>query len=428
MFQNDSADVAAVEPVRTAIGTTGFFTEAGARTVLAAEFLNMLMKELNSLVTVIGGLALDKADDTQLQQTLGAIRAIISDVAATGTVGNDHKRVVIAANSGSASGLGSAAIATTAAAIATGAASVVVASSGGSADGGRCANVADNGSDNDGDESIMAGTINASIDAVSFRAAIIASQGQVVGDMDNAGNQSAIMASRGLTAAKTTIDATSVESAIIASQDVQITAGDRSAAIGVDTGTVGSGTAQLLAATGLTGGSTAPALTGDNAALIAAAGDVQVSGAQAIAAACDVGPTGNLTVTSQRGSAISCGDDVGSQNIDVTGNGASAVAVKGSVTISGAAVVVASDFGAWAGTISQSQILTGGNSSGPQWELDSSNGQATLQKLDVNDGVALGATPAVLGNLDAPGPATAAQNQWLEISINGTPFWVPVWA
>ena len=48
--------------------------------------------------------------------------------------------------------------------------------------------------------------------------------------------------------------------------------------------------------------------------------------------------------------------------------------------------------------------------------------------LDVNNGIALGGGAApTLGTIGGSGPTTAAQAQWLQINIGGTPHWIPVW-
>lgn len=46
-----------------------------------------------------------------------------------------------------------------------------------------------------------------------------------------------------------------------------------------------------------------------------------------------------------------------------------------------------------------------------------------------DQGIALGGgASATLGTIGGSGPATAAQNQWLQIDIGGTSYWLPVWA
>lgn len=49
-------------------------------------------------------------------------------------------------------------------------------------------------------------------------------------------------------------------------------------------------------------------------------------------------------------------------------------------------------------------------------------------RLDINRGIALGGgAAATLGTIGGSGPTVAAQAQWLEIDINGTPHWIAVW-
>lgn len=53
--------------------------------------------------------------------------------------------------------------------------------------------------------------------------------------------------------------------------------------------------------------------------------------------------------------------------------------------------------------------------------------QVTL--LDVNNTDALGGgAAATLGTIGGTGPATAAQNQWVQITVGGANRWIPVWA
>ena len=49
-------------------------------------------------------------------------------------------------------------------------------------------------------------------------------------------------------------------------------------------------------------------------------------------------------------------------------------------------------------------------------------------RVDINNGIALGggAVPT-LGTIGGTGPTAAAQAQWVEIDIGGTPHWIPAW-
>lgn len=52
----------------------------------------------------------------------------------------------------------------------------------------------------------------------------------------------------------------------------------------------------------------------------------------------------------------------------------------------------------------------------------------TCTLLDVNNADALGGgATATLGTIGGSGPATAAQNQWLQVLIGGVNHWIPVW-
>ena len=65
------------------------------------------------------------------------------------------------------------------------------------------------------------------------------------------------------------------------------------------------------------------------------------------------------------------------------------------------------------------------NSTTGKWENTS---DVILDSLDLNNGVALGGGAApTLGTIGGSGPTTAAQAQWLEIDIGGTPHWIAVW-
>ena len=81
----------------------------------------------------------------------------------------------------------------------------------------------------------------------------------------------------------------------------------------------------------------------------------------------------------------------------------------------------------------------GTNNEGLDWDFEStanvvdvtSSTSASLRvstRLDINNGIALGggAVPT-LGTIGGSGPTAAAQSQWVEIDIGGTPHWIPAW-
>lgn len=76
MYQIDNATAIAVRPAATGAGTAGWFTDGNPgggvpATILPAEFMNMLMAELMSVLSA-GGITLDKTSSVQL---LAALRA-----------------------------------------------------------------------------------------------------------------------------------------------------------------------------------------------------------------------------------------------------------------------------------------------------------------------------------------------------------------
>lgn len=63
------------------------------------------------------------------------------------------------------------------------------------------------------------------------------------------------------------------------------------------------------------------------------------------------------------------------------------------------------------------------------YALRVTNGNSRFDgRVDINNGVALGGgAGATLGTIGGAGPTAAAQAQWLEVDIAGTPHWIPVW-
>jgi hypothetical protein len=75
MYDIDNATAAPSEPTRGAVGVQpdAFFQDQPTGgTILPADFMNMLMKELGLVITS-AGLTKDKADDTQLHESIGLL-------------------------------------------------------------------------------------------------------------------------------------------------------------------------------------------------------------------------------------------------------------------------------------------------------------------------------------------------------------------
>lgn len=102
MFRIDNPTAAAALPAIPAAGAEKFFTEGDAglgvpATTVDAWWLNMLQEELRALIVTGGGLAPDKADNTQVLQAIQAMIAAIpggtlaglSDVTLAGLANGD---------------------------------------------------------------------------------------------------------------------------------------------------------------------------------------------------------------------------------------------------------------------------------------------------------------------------------------------------
>ncbi|MBR2813486.1 MAG: hypothetical protein IKE60_02465 [Reyranella sp.] len=84
MFQIDGAGIVNAKPARTALGIAGWYNQSPGSspgTVVTGEWMNMLQGEMLSILDA-GGIAPNKADDSQLLQ---AIRRIVAGVVPTGS-------------------------------------------------------------------------------------------------------------------------------------------------------------------------------------------------------------------------------------------------------------------------------------------------------------------------------------------------------
>lgn len=82
------------------------------------------------------------------------------------------------------------------------------------------------------------------------------------------------------------------------------------------------------------------------------------------------------------------------------------------------------------GTNRYGLLITSNPSGGTlNYALRVTNGDARFDaRVDINNPIALGGgAAATLGTIGGSGPTAAAQAQWVEIDIGGTPHWIPVW-
>lgn len=332
-------------------------------TVVSADWLNLVQEEIVAVVA-LDGTALSKSTTNQMAAVVEPVLALDSDASDTGSVTSDHVRLVAVSASSRASGSRATAIAASAA-LCAGTQAAVIASTGA----GTLTGVQAGGTDC----AIMA-TNAADIDS-GTQCAIIATDG---GSVESSSNAAAIIASTdlGANALETSgADSAAVIACFNTAADVSVT-GTGCAIIACDGGTA----------------------AGTNSALIACE-ESSISGANPNAAmgstGCEVEGTNSVLL--------------GSINARLSTNFAVGLGYSGS---------------ALAGTGDENITIL----------LDAQNGDITAggtvdcEALDVNNGVALGggATPT-LGTIGGSGPTLAAQSKWLQVAINGTNHWIPVW-
>jgi hypothetical protein len=107
---------------------------------------------------------------------------------------------------------------------------------------------------------------------------------------------------------------------------------------------------------------------------------------------------------------------------------APSIVLNGGTIVDAANVLIQTNMGQ--GTNRYGLLITSNPSGGTlNYALRCTAGDARFDgRVDVNNGIALGGGAApTLGTIGATGPTAAAQAQWVEIDIGGTPHWIPVW-
>lgn len=380
MHRPDSENVAASKPAPvTAASSPGYYQDpaGGPGTTVGATHLNAITDELAALVEDVGGLALDRTDDGQIADVLGALRSHATD---TGTDGTYRVRAALACSetsggAGKATGDGSAAIASHSSG-ATGHQSVVAASAGAEAAGQESAAIACGGGGTAatvsapqsaaiacrGSSTLTGGAGRAGLGAFACQDVDVGaggSSGNAGGawssgcDVD--GFQAAAIAST-----TTTIGANATEAAAVACEDVSIAAtgtGDRHAAVACK--------------------DTVVAADGHNVAAVACKG-------------------GELASAGGQAALVACTDGAGGP-VRLEGHESAALGVLGQVTGTGnRLVLVASELDATGVTIGDSNTLAGGHGASVTWKINSETGRATLALLSLT-GVPSGATQGAAG-------------------------------
>jgi hypothetical protein len=102
----NNTDTAAARPaVPAVVGGPRYFEDENLPgtpgTVVPASIMNMLVTEVNAVVTEVGGLSLDKDDDTQMAESVRNVRGIVSGTGDTTSTGTLDNCVLIASTSSS---------------------------------------------------------------------------------------------------------------------------------------------------------------------------------------------------------------------------------------------------------------------------------------------------------------------------------------
>lgn len=197
MYRIDNANAVAVAPATPGAGAQGYFTNGNPPVTAPTEvedwWLNMVQEELVGIAELGGG-SLDKADNAQCGAVLEHILGIRASGSDTGTVTNDYPSAVLGSSSSKA---------------ANGSGAVVLSSSGVIADGTFSAVVSSLSVGGDG--YVLGG---------GFRSLIAASSGTNGNEIENNGNESAVVACRSSGAGgPSTVQSTAFAAALIASGD-----------------------------------------------------------------------------------------------------------------------------------------------------------------------------------------------------------------
>jgi hypothetical protein len=174
---------------------------------------------------------------------------------------------------------------------------------------------------------------------------------------------------------------------------------------------------------------------GDSCAIIAGDGAPNIMATSAATSSCVIMATQGSVINDATCCAIiASGYDTGGSTADrpdiYSGSAYSVfMGCDGDASITSSnTIALASSFGTTGVTINEANKVVLYNGTTKNITLNASNGAILCQAIDVNDGVALGGgATATMGTIGGSGPTTAAQNQWLQASINGTTVWIPVW-
>jgi hypothetical protein len=458
MHRIDGSDVVLAVPTPSAVGTPGYFRKADTGTatkgtVVSTDWLNAVQEEIAGVIEG-AGLALSKTDRGQLSAAIGGGAAVKSHATDTGVVTTSHLRAVIASAAGQADGAAALVMACGSTCRASGTQSAVICSDGSHASGAASAIVASTDADCSGTNSAVIASIGAMTIAGTGAFVAASVKGSGSGIVTTGGAYVAAIACTGGTG---TCAVDGIQAAAIGCGEATDVGGTQAVALAVAGCTLpGTNVALAAATTGDVGGTRnfGAALSGTAGTFNAASSDCVMFASSAgsgfganaqrsALVACndvDCGDTGAAVNSgglaalygeidgNRSGMAFSEGADA-TNKIVVTGADSAAIGVNGGLTISGSRTIVVASSTTGAGpAVSENDVLAGVSGAAIVWKLNSSTGKATVQSLDVNDGIALGGGAApTLGTIGGSGPTAAGQAQWLRVSIGGTAHYIPAW-
>jgi hypothetical protein len=408
LYGTDAADSVAVKPAKDAAGGAKWFDDGPPGTVVDHDVMNMFLDELQTIVTQIGGIALDKTNDNQIYPILWHVRGIRSTTAddtglttpdlravvasTTCDVGGDNSAVVasinsdcvtaggaserlvaacqlgtiannsstsavIASTSGAVSGaIGGALVAACLSSTASGNNAVALGSSAGTASGSQASTISSLRVQSTGDRTSVLASYGASgtgVDVVNAGtvSAIVASNGNAVSAVTIAAGaaQAAIVASSGTSANPVSVANGATEALIAACDDVAIGATSNRCAViaceGTDTTAADRSAAVASNDVTLTQCTESAVVASENVTINTTNGAILIGGCDFSGAAATIGGTTNC-------SAIIASEDDGTDPPDVTGQSSSVISSMGHVEVTGdrATAIACETGGAGAGT------------------------------------------------------------------------------
>jgi len=474
----------AASPVGPTVGFFAKAATKAQATVLTSDWANSVQEEIAGVI-VAAGLTLNKADNAQMALAINSLIFGGVGFAAAGPINASVGPAAVALPNGllcvwDAGGGGpqvgpfsaGSVVVAAGGGLVDGTSSILAASDGGSLRGDRCvglalsgtAGVIDAGATNSGVmastsgseiganaqgslvlasdgadlgknsnafSSVIAGSLNVELDG--NRAAIIAAAGTTIDgdDVDNEGGTSAIIAAAGSSTRRTLIGPTVGGSLVAAAANVEISTGENSAIIasGRDTAAVGRPTIITTAYAAMIAASNGGVIAGDAqiSAIVACGLSLgsrrpEIQGTAGLAAI--VASSGEMRISSGTHAVIAASANDTATPTQITGDQALVLGVRtGGAIVSGSASAIVCSTTSGAGpTLAADNTIAGASGAALTWQLDSSTGRGTFDKMTLTDTSTLSAGgAAALANT----PTGTAALRWFRVSDGATDYWIP---